>query len=67
MAREIPRINELAAAVAEAQRFRDRALASWPDPDKDFGDVPPMLGTLDPAEGAAYLGPDEFTARLRGG
>jgi hypothetical protein len=63
---EIPRTEELAAAVGEAQRFRDRALANWPDPDREFGDAPPELGTLDILEGTAFLGPDEFSARLRG-
>lgn len=67
LGREIPRTEELAAAVVEAKRFRDRALANWPDPDRDFGDAPPELGTLGVADGAAYLGPDEFSARLRGG
>jgi hypothetical protein len=63
---EIPRTEKLAAAVAEAKRFRVRALVNWPDPDRDFGDAPPGLGTLDLPAGTAYLGPDEFSARLRG-
>ena len=67
LGRDIPRTGELAAAVEEANGFRDRALTSWPDPDRDFGDAPPTLGTLDVAEGAAYLGPDAFSARLSGG
>jgi hypothetical protein len=67
LGQEIPRTEELAAAVAEAKRFRDRTLANWPDPDRDFGEAPPTLGTLDVPEGAAYLGPDEFSARLCGG
>ena len=67
LGRDIPRTGELAAAVEEANGFRDRALTSWPDPDRDFGNAPPTLGALDVAEGAAYLGPDAFSARLSGG
>jgi hypothetical protein len=67
LGREIPRTEELAAAVTEAKRFRDRALANWPDRGRDFGDAPPEMGTPDVPDGAAYLGPDEFSARLRGG
>jgi hypothetical protein len=67
LGREIPRTEELAVAVAQAERFRDRVLENWPDPDRDFGDAPPTLGTLDVPDGAAYLGPDEFSARLCGG
>jgi hypothetical protein len=67
LGREIPRTEELAAAIAETKRFRDRVLANWPDPDRDFGNAAPTLGTLDVSEGAAYLGPDEFSARLCGG
>ncbi len=67
LGRSIPRTGELAAAVEDARGFRADALARWPDPDRDFGDAPPTLGTLDVAEGAAYLGPDDFLARLFGG
>jgi hypothetical protein len=67
LGREIPRTEELAVAVAEARRFRDAVLANWPDPDRLFGNAPPTLGTLGAPEEAAYLGPDEFSARLRGG
>jgi hypothetical protein len=67
LGREIPRTEELAAAIAEAQRFRDRVLVNWPDPDRDSRDALPTLGTLEVPEGSAYLGPDEFSARLRGG
>ena len=67
LGQEIPRTGALAAAIEEAKRFRDRVLASWPDPDRDFGDAPPTLGALDVAEGTAYIGPDDFTARLHGG
>jgi hypothetical protein len=67
LGREIPRTEELATAIAEAQRFRDRALDDWPDPAHDFAGAAPTLGTLDVADRDAYLGPDEFSARLRGG
>jgi hypothetical protein len=67
LGRKIPRTEELAVAVAEARRFLDAVLANWPDPDRDFGDARPTLGTLGTPEGAAYLDPDDFSARLRGG
>ena len=67
LGQDIPRTEALAAAVEEAKRFRDRALADWPDPDRDFGDAPPTLGSREVAEGTAYLGPDDFTALFRGG
>ena len=64
---EIPGTEELATAVAEANRFRDSALADWPDADTDLAGAAPTLGTLDVSEGVEYLSPDEFSARLRGG
>ena len=67
LGQDIPRTGALAAAVEEAKRFRDRALADRPDPDRDFGDAPPTLGSREVAEGTAYLGPDDFTALFRGG
>jgi hypothetical protein len=65
--REIPGTEALATAVAEANRFRDSAIADWPDPDRDLAGAPPTLGTLDVSERVEYLSPDEFSARLRGG
>jgi hypothetical protein len=65
--RGIPRTEELTAAVAEAKQLQHSVLASWPDPERDFGDARPTLGTLGGSAGGAYLGPDEFSARLLGG